>query len=103
MLPGRVFNGVERVPIEWRVAGWTIGRLSLVFPALAIVMFALGANVTLWLGLVLAAIPAALWAIYVPMSNRVNPDLRLDELTMLRLMLWSLRHRRSGTRIYYDS
>lgn len=103
MLPGRVFNGVERVPVEWRIAGWTIGPLSFVFPALAIALFALGANITVWVGVLFALIPALLWVIYVPLSNRVNPELRLRELTMIQLVVSGLRHRRSDTRIDYGT
>lgn len=91
--PGRIFNGIERVNVEWHVAGWVVGPLSLVFAALAIVLFAvLGQFGTGW-ALVGVAIALVLWAIYVPLSNKINPGLRIKETTMLRILLSSIRKR----------
>lgn len=100
--PGRVFNGVEKVPVEWHVAGYVLGPWSLAFPAMAIAIAAVTASISPWLALGLALVPIAVWAWYIPFSNRINPDLRIGEVTALIHFLRSCARPHSSNRIVYD-
>lgn len=99
-LPGRVFNGVENVPVEYHSGRWTIGPLTMVFPAMSILFALIFQAISPFAAIGSAVIPLLLALIYIPWMNKINPGVRIKELTAIRLCLHAVNNRRITTR--YD-
>lgn len=98
-LPGRVFNGVENVPVEFHSGKWTIGPLTMIFPALSILFMLIFQVVSALVAVIAAVIPLALALIYIPFMNKINPGIRIKELTAIRIYIDAARNRRRTTRV----
>lgn len=98
-LPGRVFNGVENVPVEFHSGRWTIGPLTMVFPALSILCALVFQVVSPFAAIGSAVVPLILALIYIPFMNKINPGIRIRELTALRILITATRNRRTSTRV----
>jgi hypothetical protein len=89
----RIFNGVDRIAVEWTVLGQ---RYRLPSMTLTVASLLAGTAVALlgnrWLGLGLAAVMAAAVVIGNLQLNRMDPDGALNETTQLGL-LWRTARR----------
>lgn len=97
-LPGRVFNGVENVPVEYHSGRWTIGPLTMVFPAMSIFLALIFQAISPFAAIGSAVVPILLALIYIPWMNKINPGVRIKELTAIRLCLNAANNRRVTTR-----
>jgi hypothetical protein len=89
----RLFADVSSVAVEWRVLGFRLRTLLVLWVFFWIFV---GGAVTMWSGLAGTAIllgAAALAFMFVVYVNRNDPELVLRETTMLRLLWSGNRHR----------
>lgn len=106
MKPGRVFNGVDRTPLEWRFAGWVVGPLTWVWVALAIFNLAVFTRVIpapLFIVFLVTLLPLVCAVLYIRWINTINPDIRIKETTAIYLWWSGSRNPRKTTiRTYED-
>lgn len=96
MYGARVFNRVDKVPIESRALGWRIGMPTMI---LALVL-ALGVLALLQfsttIAIVAALVSLVLIGLVIVLTNTADPDKVLSETTVIRLLLtglWTRQHR----------
>lgn len=89
----RMFTNVTSVAFEWRIKGFRIRVLLFLFALLGLV----GGTVLLPVS---AVAGAAVWVVTLILSfafatyvYRVDPDLVLGEITLIKLLINGLRHR----------
>lgn len=105
MQPGRVFNGIERIPMEWRFAGWTVGPLTWVWVAIAIfnlMFFSRVLGMPTFVTIIAVIVPLVGSLLYIRWMNTINPDLRIKELTAVMLWLSGVRSPRKTTVRYHE-
>lgn len=93
MRVSRIFNGVDRVPVEWTILGQryrlpTMGLLA----ASNAVGLAVAVSTNAWIGAAAAAVMASAIVVVNLNLNRMDPDGALDETTQLGL-LWRAARR----------
>lgn len=93
MRPGRVYNGVDRVPVQFVVIGWRIGLVTagLIMAMVAVSFFLV--TIHLALGITAAAVSLAVFAWTVRVVHKSDPHHALSELTVYRLVIFGTRAR----------
>lgn len=93
MRPGRVFNGVDRVPVQFVIAGWRVGLITAGFAvALAAATF-WAVTIHVALGVFVGIIALVVFGTVVRVIHKSDPHHNLSELTVYRLALFGSRAR----------
>lgn len=95
MRPARVFNGVDKVPMQWNLFGMHIGvvPMSLVL-GIGIITAVLVNTLPAVIGLIFLILSAIGLVIYVWFTQRyVSPELRFGEVTSWKRVIHRSRNR----------
>ena len=98
MRAGRVFNRIEKVPLQWKVMGYTLGVFSVIlgFASLGVVLLLIQTT-TLFIAVLGGIAMLALSAVYIVVTDKyVNPDLFYTEYDAWRRYLKKCRNKRTS-------
>ncbi|MDD4865814.1 MAG: hypothetical protein PHQ28_01390 [Mycobacterium sp.] len=93
MRASRIFNGVDRIDVEWTILGqrYQLPSMTLIIATIPIGL-AIKVLVGTWVGVAVAAAAAAAVVLANWHLNRVDPQGALGEVTRVRL-LWGAARR----------
>lgn len=95
MIGARVYNRVDRVPMEMRILGWRLGLPTMLASIVgaAMCLGLLSANV--YVGVAALVLVFVALAVTVVVLNKADPEKVLSETTVVRLILsglWGREH-----------
>lgn len=97
MHAGRVFNRIEKVPLQWKFMGYTLGVFSIIlgFISLGVVLLLLN-TANLDIAIVAGVVMLVLSGAYIIINDRfVNPDLHYTEYDAWRRYLRRCKNKRA--------
>lgn len=97
MHAGRVFNRIEKVPLQWKFAGYTLGVFSIIlgFISLGVVLLLINST-NLAIALAAGVAMLVLSGAYIVINDTyVNPDLHYTEYDAWRRYLRRCKNKRA--------